>query len=435
MRQRFLLVLGPAFIGASFILMLWRVEPFATFFYLCAWYGLIFTLDRLIHQREGRSLIGRCGPGFFLLLFWSAVSWLFFELLNLRLQNWHYVFVPAQPALRYSNTFLAFATVLPGILWIEHYLALRNVGAGSRGRSLRLAPAGRRLLQGLGLLCLVLPLLFPSYFFPLVWLALILVLAPVNYNHGGAGLLRQLEDGHYGPFLRLLLAGLIAGLFWEFFNFWARAKWIYTVPFFDEFKLFEMPLAGFLGFPPFAVECAILYRFLVWHHLSPPFGAYSQQKPGPVRPALRRALVLLAALFAVGVHHYMDQITTSSVTPRLEQIDGLDQHTLSRLKSREIHYLTDLEDWRAGKLWRELERELDPERFAALRRLARLYLHQGIGVDYGNLLSKAGIHSLEELGQLSAEEVRGRLEAADPAARLPSLARIRVWVRRVPGKG
>ena len=164
----FLLVLGPAFIAASFALMFQRVEPFATFFYLCAWYGLIFTLDRLIAAREGRSLIGRCGSGFFLLLFWSTVTWLFFELLNLRLQNWYYMFVPARADLRYTNTLVAFATVFPGIFWIDHYLALRGVGEKRRSRPRRFSPAGRRLLQVIGLLCLALPMLFPRYCFPLV---------------------------------------------------------------------------------------------------------------------------------------------------------------------------------------------------------------------------------------------------------------------------
>jgi hypothetical protein len=27
-------------------------------------------------------------------------------------------------------------------------------------------------------------------------------------------------------------------------------------------KVFEMPLLGFLGFPPFALECAVMYNFL-----------------------------------------------------------------------------------------------------------------------------------------------------------------------------
>ena len=51
----------------------------------------------------------------------------------------------------------------------------------------------------------------------------------------------------------LLLASLIAGFFW-FLNFWARAKWIYTVPL--TVKLFEI-LAGFLSFPCRSAHCSI----------------------------------------------------------------------------------------------------------------------------------------------------------------------------------
>jgi len=76
-------------IAAAFALTLMQIEPVSTHFYLVAWYGLIFSLDRAIHQVEGSSLIGRCGlRGFIQILFWSAVVWFFFELLNFRLQNW-----------------------------------------------------------------------------------------------------------------------------------------------------------------------------------------------------------------------------------------------------------------------------------------------------------------------------------------------------------
>ena len=66
MRVLTLLLLGPAFIAASFTLALRQVEPFAT--YLFAWCGLIFTFDRVIGRIAGRSLIARCGPAFPLLL-------------------------------------------------------------------------------------------------------------------------------------------------------------------------------------------------------------------------------------------------------------------------------------------------------------------------------------------------------------------------------
>jgi hypothetical protein len=60
----------------------------------------------------------------------------------------------------------------------------------------------------------------------------------------------------------LMLGGLICGLIWEFFNFWAGSKWVYSVPFFGKWEVFEMPVLGFLGFPPFALECWILYHLL-----------------------------------------------------------------------------------------------------------------------------------------------------------------------------
>ena len=125
-----LLLLGPLFIGVSFVLLLRRVEPVTTLFYLCAWYGIIWTLDRLIQWREGRSLIARCGPAFLLILFWSAVGWYAFELINFRLQNWYYIFVLDHLVLQTLNAVFSFATVFPGLLWLEYYLGLRGVAAG-----------------------------------------------------------------------------------------------------------------------------------------------------------------------------------------------------------------------------------------------------------------------------------------------------------------
>jgi len=36
---------------------------------------------------------------------------------------------------------------------------------------------------------------------------------------------------------------------WEFWNYGAN-EMTYTVPFFGNVKIFEMPVLGFLGFPP-----------------------------------------------------------------------------------------------------------------------------------------------------------------------------------------
>ena len=427
-----LLLLGPLFIGVSFALMLRRVEPVTTLFYLCAWYGIIWTLDRLIEWREGRSLIARCGPAFLLILFWSAVVWYAFELINFRLQNWYYIFVLDHPVLQTLNAFFSFATVFPGLLWLEYYLALRGVAAGWQGRRWLLTPRRLTFLQIAGLIGLVLVLLWPRFFFPLTWLAFILLLAPVEYRRLPDGLLHQLVRGDYAPLTRQLLTGFIAGGLWEFFNYWAQVKWLYTVPFFAELKLFEMPLAGFLGFPPFAVECALVYRLLVWYRLAPPLGAHRDQRPRPTKVWHALVIVLLAAAFALAVNHYVQQLNVGSVKPRLAKVDGLDPASRAFLQDEGIVYLTDLAAGESAGIWRQMEEKLGRERTHSTRSRIALYLHQGIGVECGNLLVKAGIHSLADLAVLSAAQVEDRINALPGNVRRPTPAQIRLWIRRVP---
>lgn len=56
--------------------------------------------------------------------------------------------------------------------------------------------------------------------------------------------------------INLLLAGLVCGL-----------------PILPNLRLFEMPLPGYLGFPPFAVECFVTYvwvRALIWRSAARP---------------------------------------------------------------------------------------------------------------------------------------------------------------------
>jgi len=52
------------------------------------------------------------------------------------------------------------------------------------------------------------------------------------------------------------------GVLWEFWNYWSGAKWIYAIPFFNYWKVFEMPLVGYLGFMPFALECYLFWQLL-----------------------------------------------------------------------------------------------------------------------------------------------------------------------------
>ena len=100
-----------------------------------------------------------------------------------------------------------------------------------------------------------------QYFAAPVFLGFIFLLDPINARLGAVSLTR-------GQIINLLLSGLLCGVLWEFWNYWARAKWIYTVPIMQGLKVFEMPLPGYFGFPPFAIECFTMYVFVrrvFWH--------------------------------------------------------------------------------------------------------------------------------------------------------------------------
>jgi hypothetical protein len=158
-----------------------------------------------------------------------------------------------------------------------------------------------------GILFLVLPLLWPECFFPLVWLAFIFLLEPLNHKAGAPSLLRDWENGSLRRFYLLLMAGAICGLLWELWNFRAGSKWIYTVPHFGFMKVFEMPLFGFLGFPPFAVECYAMTAsfFLLLSKI--------REKYPPARAlGIYAAVVLLMVLFDLLVFAGIDRFTVIS---------------------------------------------------------------------------------------------------------------------------
>ncbi len=269
-------LLGGLALGAFEILLFLKVPIVREFFYLLAWWPYIILVDGMVYRYSGWSLIKERPSAFFWLLPWSVSFWLVFELMNLRLGNWHYIGLPANPWIRWPGYALAFATVLPGIF--ETYLLLNAMGAFRRLRIRWFHHIEPRsgVSMAIGLLFLILPLAWPRYFFPLVWGGLFLILDPLNCRLGGSSLLRDLKSAIPGRILNLLLAGLICGFLWEFWNYWATSKWIYTVPWVGNIKLFEMPVLGFLGFPPFAMECYAMYQFLVISNVVPAWDPYSE---------------------------------------------------------------------------------------------------------------------------------------------------------------
>ncbi len=245
------------------------VEPFHTWFYCFAWWSYILLADNLVLIRRGRSLLaGRRGE-FPLMLLLSVFIWLLFEAYNLVIRNWAYTGVPAEIWLRWPGYAIAFATVLPGIFTtsdlIESFFrGRRNEGFASEPEPV--AAGSRRLpawpFLAAGAVLSAAPLVWPRYFFPAVWLGPVLLLDPLLERVGVRSLAAAFASGSRRRLWSLMLGGFACGLLWEFWNAGASSRWIYTVPFFDSWKLFEMPAPGYLGFAPFALECWILYHLL-----------------------------------------------------------------------------------------------------------------------------------------------------------------------------
>src|ERR1019366_9998893 len=99
-------------------------------------------------------------------------------------------------------------------------------------RPLRLGRAAENALIALGAVLLTVPLLIPrpasAYLFGPAWLGFLLLLEPVNYRLHLPSFEGDLARGYRGRMYSFLAAGWVCGWLWEFWNYWARAGWIYA---------------------------------------------------------------------------------------------------------------------------------------------------------------------------------------------------------------
>lgn len=397
------------------------VEPFATWYYPLAWYSTLLVLDAAVAHRDGHFFfLGR--PAFTLsLLAWSVPFWLLFEFLNLRLANWYYVFAPAERSARWAGIGLSFATVLPAILGAERLLASLGVadrlGRGSGTPIVRWTPDRLCAVQLAGVAMIAATLAWPRALFPLVWGAVTLLADPFVYRRAPErSLLGDLERGRPGRIVRLLLGGLAIGFVWEIFNLGARGKWIYTVPGLEGWKLFEMPLPGFLGFPVFALDGFAVWQALVVTGLAVP--RWGSARTGPRWS--RFTAGALAALYSALVLLAMERATISSATPRLADLPAVPATHLRALGYDPFS----LAEASPERLARQAGVGTDDAReWIEVARLATL---RGIGAANARHLRRIGIRSVEDLAGADPREVEARL--AEEGARVPP-ARIRVWIR------
>lgn len=439
-------------------------------FYVAAWWSYILAADGIVHQKTGRSRLVSDPRGFALLATWSAFFWLVFEVVNLRLANWYYVGVPGTRVEQFVGAFVSFATVLPGVLGTADLLGAFGLFERARVRPWRVSPRLRAGLVATGVAFLVLPLAFPRHAYPLIWGATVLLVEPYLAARGRHGLLAALERGDPRPVLRLLAAGFVTGGLWESWNFHAEAKWIYTVPFFEESKLFEMPIPGFLGFPPFALECAsfaALLTALGWlpEHEATPVRAGAEVEgaegegaardgTAPDRTALERTArdapanttvsrfrpraAFAAALVSVlACGPMIDAMLARTVRSAMAWVEDVPDITPAVVQALAAHDIETVRTWqraRARGVAPDLARVASPDEVARLERAIDLMSVKGLGRRGLDWLAALGVHDREALARADDADLLARCErlAAVPNAPVrpvPTGPEIRVWIR------
>jgi hypothetical protein len=242
------------------------------------WSGYIFLVDALVFKVTGRSLLITNRLDLLIIIFVSIAAWWLFEFYNAprfwindRELWWHYHNLEPNPYLRRLGYDWAFATIFPAMFLTARLLLATAFRRARRFWAIHFSTRSLYFLIFLGAVGALAPLIFISeWWAPAVWLSFIFLLDPINYSRGWPSITGDLEQGNYQRFFALLTSGGLCGILWEFWNYWALSRWTYTVPYLGGTKIFEMPVLGYFGFPPFAVECWVMYIF---------FTSFLTQKP------------------------------------------------------------------------------------------------------------------------------------------------------------
>ena len=294
---------------------------------LC-WIGDLLVFDGLLTwlaRRRGDDQLSplRARPNRFIVIWLASIPvWCVFDAINFYLMDaWRYHGLPPIFAQRLLGYFIAFAAILPGMFLgaqLFQELGLRHLRITSTRRArhvtwaLVVGPAGIIVLSVLalqvmhlgeqwatpiGVLASALLLAGPGTVTlvrarcpratafaigvgfvvwtlivhdPLanmtLWVGLWLMLEPINARLGAPSLLEDWLQGRFGRTLSLFAGGALCGLLWEFWNYWAIAKWTYHLPFLgdtQQLSYFEMPALGFLGFLPFAAQCWAIMNTII----------------------------------------------------------------------------------------------------------------------------------------------------------------------------
>ena len=279
----------------SALLLILHVSFMKTWFFCFAWWSFILIMDSLNFRKQKASPLSVSVKNFLFTAFISVFVWLVFELFNLRLKNWSYHDLPPNFLERWLGYFVAYASVIPAMqeisLFAQSFLYKKKLALFR----IRGTPLLLKLCFFSGGISIFLALTWPRIFFPLVWMCFIFLLEPVNFWLKNETFLKDLEQKNWAKFWSWILAGFMSGFLWEFWNFWAGSHWEYSLPYLNFWRVFQMPVFGYTGFLPFAIQVFALYQLL--------FAVYKKLQR---KILLKSMIFILLLLFYAGAFYLID---------------------------------------------------------------------------------------------------------------------------------
>jgi hypothetical protein len=241
----------------------WQITSWAT---PACWWGYILAVDAWIYRRKGSSPLTARRVVFAAQCILSVAFWCLFEAYNRLMPGWEYHNLVNDLPTRFLAYAISFATIMPGLFLTCELLQTYELFSSVRLPRIQWNNPALVVSMIVGAIFCVVPPFFSSpvrgYLWAFVWTGWFFLLEPINYWRGAQSIYRDWERGSLTRTLQLFAAGAICGALWEFWNMWAYTKWVYTFPVGQNLKFFEMPLVGFLGFLPFALDYFVLFHFI-----------------------------------------------------------------------------------------------------------------------------------------------------------------------------
>ena len=258
-------------LGAGAWVLAWNrfswFEFFQPYTFTPLWVAYIVVVNAIVLRRSGRCPLLHETLRFLMLFPVSGCFWWVFEYFNRFAQNWVYWGVERWSVIEYFvHASISFSTVLPAVYstrkLLETFPGLQRFF--TRGPVVRLSYERRIAVVVLFAVALAFLFigLYPQWLFPLLWTGPLFGWLALNSLAGRPCDFGGLRSGDWSYVLSWAFAALICGFFWEMWNFHSLAKWVYNVPYFHAFQLFEMPAAGYAGYLPFGLECALVINLV-----------------------------------------------------------------------------------------------------------------------------------------------------------------------------